>query len=67
MMFDENKNGLSNGGSLASYAATPFVKGTDVFMQASTPAFLEMNCNGTVMNIPNWPSVSEGLTSVMFP
>jgi len=67
MMFDENKNGVSNGGSLAAYAATPFVKGTDVFMQASTPAFLEMNFNGTVVNIPNWPSVSEGLTSVMFP
>ena len=66
-MFDENRNGATNGGSLLAYAATPFVKGTDVFMAASPPAFLEMNFNGTVMKIPNWPSVSEGLTSIMFP
>jgi pimeloyl-ACP methyl ester carboxylesterase len=66
-LFDENRNGVTNGGSLLAYAATPFVKGTDVFMSASPPAFLEMNFNGTVLKIPNWPSASEGLTSVMFP
>jgi pimeloyl-ACP methyl ester carboxylesterase len=66
-MFDDNQNGASDGGSLASYEGLPFIRGTDVFMDASKPAFIELDYNGTVMKIPNWPSASEGPTLVVFP
>jgi hypothetical protein len=66
-LFDANVNGQTDGGALAAYASTPFVKGTDVFLQATTPAFLEMKFHNTVLHVPNWPSLSEGQTLVMFP
>jgi pimeloyl-ACP methyl ester carboxylesterase len=66
-LFDANLNGQTDGAALSAYASTPFVKGSDVFMQATTPAFIEMKFNGTVLRVPNWPSVSEGQTLVMFP
>jgi pimeloyl-ACP methyl ester carboxylesterase len=65
-LFDANLNGQTEGGALASYANTPFVKGSDVFMQAAEPRFLELRFNGQALRVPNWPSASEGQTLVMF-
>ena len=65
--FDANQNGASDGGSLAAYEGLPFIRGTDVFMDASSPRFIELDYNGTVMKIPNWPSASEGPSLVIFP
>jgi hypothetical protein len=48
------------------FSAISFLLGTDVFMDASEPAWIEMNFNGTTLQIPNWPS-DEALVSVMFP
>jgi len=65
-LFDANLNQQTDGGSLAAYASTPFVKGTDVFMQASTPAFVQLKLNGKLLlQIPNWPSASEGPSLIM--
>ena len=66
-MFDENRNRASDGGSLRTYAALPFIRATDVFMDASAPAFLDVTFNGTALQIPNWPSASEGPMLVIFP
>jgi pimeloyl-ACP methyl ester carboxylesterase len=66
-MFDDNLNGASDGGIIPNYAALPFIRGTDVFMDASTPAFIELDLNGRVMKVPNWPSASEGPMQVVFP
>jgi pimeloyl-ACP methyl ester carboxylesterase len=65
--FDANQNGASDGGSLAAYEGLPFIRGTDVFIDASSPRFIELDYNGTVMKIPNWPSASEGPSLVIFP
>ena len=66
-MFDDNLNGASDGGNLAAYSGLPFLRGTDLFMDASKPAFIELEYNGTLMKIPNWPSQSQGPNVVIFP
>jgi pimeloyl-ACP methyl ester carboxylesterase len=66
-MFDDNTNQASDGGSLPNYSALPFIRGTDVFMSASSPGFVKVDYNGSVMNVPNWPSGSEGPMIVIFP
>jgi len=66
-MFDGNKDGKSEGGGLSSVDILPFfIRGTDVFVSSSPPAWVEMNYNGTVFQVPNWPSVSQGITEVTF-
>lgn len=62
-MYDVESDGAS---SLAVDFSAPFVVGTDVFVSATDAAFVELNWNGTIMNVPNWPS-NEGLVSVMLP
>jgi pimeloyl-ACP methyl ester carboxylesterase len=66
-MFDANQNGASDGGSLMAYEGLPFIRGTDVFMDASSPALIELDYNGTVMKVPNWPSTPTGPSVVIFP
>jgi len=68
-MYDGNRNGMSELGSLFT---APFIVGTDVFMDATSPAWIELEWNDptngsgtTSMRIPNWPS-SEALTLVYF-
>jgi pimeloyl-ACP methyl ester carboxylesterase len=70
-MDDANKNGKTD---LGLAYATSFVAFTDVFMQAKTPAFVELSFTpgaedfATIDNIAaisNWPS-SAGLISVTF-
>jgi hypothetical protein len=65
-LFDANLNGQTEGGALPAYANTPFVKGSDLFLQATSPRFIEMKFNGQTLKVPNWPSASEGQTLVMF-
>ncbi len=68
-MYDGNTNGESELGSLFT---APFIVGTDVFMDASTPKWIKLKWNDptngsgpTTMRIPNWPS-SEALILVYF-
>ena len=68
-MYDGNRDGQSELGSLF---AAPFIVGTDVFMDASSPAWLGLVWNDptagngtTRMRVPNWPS-SEALILVYF-
>jgi pimeloyl-ACP methyl ester carboxylesterase len=65
-LFDANLNSQTDGGALAAYASTPFVKGSDVFIQATAPGFVEVRFNGQALKIPNWPSASEGQSLLMF-
>jgi pimeloyl-ACP methyl ester carboxylesterase len=62
-MYDDNLDGESQLGELFT---APFVVGTDVFVQATTGAVVEIDWNGTIMHIANWPS-NEALISVMLP
>ncbi len=69
-LFDDNSNGRTDGGVIPAYEWLPFLMGTDVFMQASTPAFIEvtadLNYRQATLKIPNWPSASEGASQVIF-
>jgi hypothetical protein len=44
-----------------------FIRGTDLFVASSPPAFVQLNFDGLQMAVPNWPSVAQGLTEVSFP
>lgn len=62
-MYDVETDGAS---SLAVDFEAPFVVGTDVYVSATDAAFVDVDWNGTLMKVPNWPS-DEGLVSVMLP
>jgi len=68
--FDANKDGKSELG-VTSEPGAPFVpyfiRGTDLFIASSPPAFVQLNFDGLQMAVPNWPSVTQGLTEVSFP
>ena len=54
---------VSSGGSILSGA---FVNSADVFIPAAPPAYVKVDFNGgPTMNVPNWPSNSEGPTIVI--
>lgn len=57
---DQDENGKTDLG--VSFEA-PFVFGTDTFIDAKEPAWVEIDWNGDKIHIPNWPS-SEGMISV---
>jgi pimeloyl-ACP methyl ester carboxylesterase len=41
-----------------------FTSSADLFLQATTPRFIEVRFNGRTLRIPNWPSDSEGSSLV---
>lgn len=67
-IYDANENGQSDFGSVFN---TSFVRGTDVFIDASTPRWMEIewtneeNATAT-LKVPNHPS-SEALVSINLP
>jgi pimeloyl-ACP methyl ester carboxylesterase len=61
-MSDQNMNKQSDLGSAFS---APFLVGTDVYVDATSAAWIEFNFNGHTLHIPNWPS-TDGLLSVTF-
>jgi lipase/lipase (class 2) len=63
-MSDQNKNGTSDLGAVFMQS---FIIGTDVFVDASKPAWVEIEWQGKLrMKIPNYPSSTDGLMSLMF-
>ncbi len=67
-MYDSNKDGKTQGGSLPAYSSVLpyFLRGTDVFVPSSPPGFVNVTFNGQTLRIPNWPSKSQGLSLVTF-
>jgi pimeloyl-ACP methyl ester carboxylesterase len=47
-----------------SVVSGTFVNSADVYMQATTPAWITVELNGESLKVPNWPSASVG-TSVV--
>jgi hypothetical protein len=67
-LSDQNKNGKSE---LGQSFSSNFLAGTDVFLDAQTPAFIDFKWTDPVgvetgLKVPNWPS-SEGLLFVIVP
>jgi pimeloyl-ACP methyl ester carboxylesterase len=55
-------NGRSEGGAIV---LGPYVSGSDLFLRADPPAYIDITFNGQRLRVPNWPSRSEGLSLVM--
>jgi hypothetical protein len=62
-LYDDDLNMMS---SLGAPFTAPFLVGSDVFVAAAPPAFMELDWNGFTMQVPNMPS-DKGLVSVMLP
>jgi hypothetical protein len=67
-MSDQNKNGTSEYGQ--SFTSN-FLAGTDVFLDAATPAFIALTWKDpfgveTTLKVPNWPS-TDGILLVLLP
>ena len=62
-VLDQNGDAQSSGGSVLRET---FVNGTDVYLQAEQPAFIDVELNGQKLQVPNWPSQSGGLSMVWF-
>lgn len=60
--YDANSNGQTDLGPAFS---SPFIMGTDVFMDASKPKFILLQAGDRKVKISNWPA-SEALISVLF-
>jgi pimeloyl-ACP methyl ester carboxylesterase len=67
-MYDANKDGKTEGGSLTAYSSVLpyFLRGTDVFVPSSPPGMINVTYDGKSLLIPNWPSKSQGPTLVTF-
>lgn len=68
-MYDANENGETDLGAV--FGPMSFLVGTDVFMDASEPRFMELEWTNeegrsTTLRIPNWPS-DQNLVSVVLP
>jgi hypothetical protein len=55
-------DGMSEGGSLISGT---FVNSADVYMPTAEPHLIKVEFNGVTLQVPNWPSKSEGLSLVL--
>ena len=65
-VYDENRNGTSDGTSVGTFAGFPFLKGVDRFLPADPAGFVEVNLNGRVLRAARWPSASDGVTITIF-
>jgi pimeloyl-ACP methyl ester carboxylesterase len=43
-----------------------FVNATDIYLPTETPKFIEVKFGDQVMQVPNWPSASVGISMLMF-
>lgn len=62
-MSDQNTNQKSDLGVDFSQS---FIVGTDVYVDASKPAWVELEINGSKITVPNWPSMKEGMIALTF-
>lgn len=60
-VLDQDGDMQSSGGSVIRET---FVGGTDVYLQTSRPAFIDVSLNGDHLKVPNWPSQTGGLSIV---
>lgn len=63
-LYDADGDGLSGGAPVDTFGAFPFLNGADVYLPASGTSSLTFN--GRTLNVPRWPSGSEGAVVVVF-
>lgn len=67
-MYDDNENGETDLGAV--FGPMSFLVGTDVFMDATTPRWMQLQWTNeegatTVLEIPNWPSEDARISVVL--
>lgn len=60
-VLDQNGDMQSNGGSVIRET---FVSGTDMYLQTAAPAWIDVSLNAEHLRVPNWPSLTGGLSIV---
>jgi hypothetical protein len=64
-LYDDG-NGQTDESAVGLFAFTPFLTGVDVFFPTAQPAPINLEFNGRELNVPSWPSESEGVTIAVF-
>lgn len=62
----DNGDGISTNNPTSAFSALPFLNGADVFIPTDTPETITMSFNGSVINMRNWKSESEGVSVAVF-
>jgi hypothetical protein len=65
-MYDDNKNKVSDVKPINAFSLFPFLAGVDLFFPLEGGEFSTFKMNGRVLNVPNWPSASEGVGIAIF-
>jgi hypothetical protein len=65
-MYDDNKNNISDLKPISSFSAFPFLSGVDLFFKLNEGDYSTFKMNGRTLNVPNWPSASEGVGIAIF-
>lgn len=65
-MYDDNKNKITDLKPISSFSAFPFLAGVDLYFPLNVGDFSTFKMNGRVLNVPNWPSASEGVAIAIF-
>ncbi|MCB0755044.1 MAG: hypothetical protein H6602_00520 [Flavobacteriales bacterium] len=62
----DNGNAQTDETEVGLFGFTPFLTGVDVYFPASTTNPISLVFNGRQLNVPSWPSESEGVTIAVF-
>ncbi len=64
-LFDDGDSD-SSGDPYTLYNITPFLSGVDLFIPGSRSQYTKVLFNGRTLNLPNWPSKTDGLVFAVF-
>jgi len=64
-LFDDGDSN-SSGNPYSLYDITPFLSGVDLFIPGSRATYTKVLFNGRTLNLPNWPSETDGLVFAVF-
>jgi hypothetical protein len=62
----DNGNAQTDESEVGLFGFTPFLTGVDVFFPTAQPESINLTFNGRELNVPTWPSESEGVTIAVF-
>ncbi|HUH74238.1 MAG TPA: alpha/beta fold hydrolase [Chitinophagales bacterium] len=65
-MYDDNKNKKTDLNTINSFSLFPFLAGVDIYFPLEGGDYSTFKMNGRVLNVPNWPSASEGVAIAIF-
>ena len=65
-LYDDNRNGASDEAPVGLFSSFPFLNAFDLFFPADPDTTITVDLNGSALNLPSWPSASEGATIAVF-